>query len=93
MSHQVFPKGLHQLVFTDMVDQPLPEGGDDAASYRYMKEVRKKLRNLIDPFLLPDFEFIKKFRLSKCLVRELIQDVSPYIAFGGHGGAASCRFH
>lgn len=38
---------------------------------------------------MPDKEFIKKFRLSKPLVRELIEDLTPFIEFGGHGGAVS----
>ena len=72
-----------------MVDQPFPEEGGDAASYRHIRNVCKALRSLVDPFLLPEKAFIKKFRLSKPLVRELIEDLTPFIAFGGHGGAVS----
>lgn len=65
------------------------EMDEENAAYRHMKELRKRLRSIVEPFDLPNKEFIKKFRLSKVLVRELINDLTPYIAFGGHGGAVS----
>ena len=72
-----------------MFDQPLPQEGGDAASYRYIRELRSRLRSMVDPFHLPDGEFVRNFRLSKQLVREVIEDITPFMYFGGHGGALS----
>ena len=49
-------------------------------------------RARMDPVqMLPDRAFIKKFRLSKALFKDLVEDLSPFIYFGGHGGALSAE--
>lgn len=58
-------------------------------SHGEVRGARRHLREIVNPFRLPDKEFIRKFRLSKVLARQLIEDLSPFIHFGGHGGAVS----
>lgn len=65
---------------------PLPDPDiDGAACKKHVKRVRKILRRVMDPFMLPDREFIKKFRLTKPVARELMVDLRPYVYDGGHG--------
>jgi len=54
-----------------------------------INRARKTLRAIINPLYLPPHEFRKKFRLSKPLVRQLILDLKPFLASGGHGRAIS----
>ena len=73
--------------------EPLPAGVDDRTSYCHLKKVRKTLREVIDPFLLPDKAFMKEFRLSKPLVRDLIEDLRPFIHFGALWWEWWCCIH
>lgn len=49
--------------------------------------MRGKLRKDIKPFELPDKVFVKKFRLGKDDVRELMEDVRPYLGDSTRAGA------
>lgn len=62
--------------------------GEDM-THSHIRKVRKLMRSLIDPFTLPTIEFLKRFRLSKPLVIQLIRDLRPYIKESERRGSLS----
>lgn len=41
--------------------------------------MRRTLRDISDPFLIPEKEFIGLYRLSKLLVQNLIEELEPHL--------------
>ncbi|KAK3923635.1 Putative nuclease, partial [Frankliniella fusca] len=80
-----------KITIPDMAE--LSEGlgirpGEDM-THSHIRKVRKLMRSLIDPFTLPTIQFLKRFRLSKPLVVQLIRDLRPYIKESERRGSLS----
>lgn len=71
--------------FDDIAMLAIAEVVDDAAAV--VAEQRRPFYPRIDAFQLGDIQFIRMFRLTKELVREVIRLVSPYIEEGSRESA------